>query len=99
MNVFLIYPWRTAQSRYIFQDQSIIVGPLLVSDSTKKDEEEKEEPSKPAVDNDYRIGDTKESRLFRKFLISWDSYFCSKHQQPSLGERSNSGGKERRNMK
>ena len=99
MNVFLIYPWRTAQSRYISQYQSIIVGPLLVSDSTEKDEEEKEEPSKPGVDNDYRLGDTKESRLFRKFLISWDSYFCSKHQQPSLGERSNSGGKERRNMK
>ena len=74
--------------------------PIIVSDSTEKNDEEKKEVFKtePCAENDFRIGDTEESRLFRKFINTWDSYFSAK-QQLLVCEKRNTEGKKRRNRK
>ena len=78
---------------------------LLVSEADRnKDEKEKEEvvgsSSEPNIENDYRIGDTEDSKLFRKFLNSWENYFNNK-REVSASKKTNSttGSRKRRNKR
>ena len=79
---------------------------LIVSEADRKnDEEEKEEGAvsnnEPNIENDYRIGDTEDSKLFRKFLNSWESYFNNK-REVSATRKANSnttGARKRRNKR
>ena len=79
---------------------------MLVSEAQRdNDEEEKEEAvesnTEPNIENDYRIGDTEDSKLFRKFLNSWESYFNNK-REVSASKKTNStttGSRKRRNKR
>lgn len=79
---------------------------LIVSEADRNnDGDEKEEVtgsnSEPNIENDYRIGDTEDSKLFRKFLNSWESYFNNK-REVSATRKANSnttGARKRRNKR
>ena len=80
---------------------------MLVSEADRNnDEEEKEEvvgsKAAPNVAPDYRIGDTEDSKLFRKFLNSWESYFNHHKREVSASKKTNSmtaGSRKRRNKR
>ena len=78
---------------------------LLVSEAQRdNDVEEKEEAvesnTEPNIENDYRIGDTEDSKLFRKFLNSWENYFNNKREvSASKKPNSTTGSRKRRNKR
>ena len=80
---------------------------MIVSEADRKnDEEEKEEGAvsnnEPNIENDYRIGDTEDSKLFRKFLRSWDNYFNNKREVSASKKTTSTTGtgiRKRRNKR
>ena len=78
---------------------------MLVSEADRNnDDEEKKEVggsnTEPNIENDYRIGDTEDSKLFRKFLNSWESYFNNKREvSASKKTISTTGSRKRRNKR
>ena len=74
----------------------------IVSEATDPDEEGKKEAPNggPSAENDFRIGDTEDSKLFRKFLNTWDGYFnCKQEVSTSRKANCNKGNKKRRSRK
>ena len=65
----------------------ITIPTSLVSDNEEALEDnvsDEEQMVEQADDQTFKISDTEDSRLFRKFLISWEKYFNSKPQVGGL---------------
>ena len=78
---------------------------MVVGEADRKNvEEEKEEVDAITASNtemDFIITDTEDSRLFRKFLITWDSYFNKSKEEVLVATKTNlnTARKKRRNRK
>lgn len=83
-----LYPQEPQSLGNIHVNSYLITIPTsLVSDNEEALEDnvsDEEQMVEQADDQTFKITDTEDSRLFRKFLISWEKYFNSKPQVGGL---------------